>query len=79
MKYKISCYEILVDSFVVLCDELVKDDRWPTTIRHVEGNFLFIFYIKKLAKFNKKIKQNLSNLHVIFFFPQKFPNFFVEK
>jgi len=58
---------------VVLCDELVKYDRWwPTTIRHVEGNFFFIFYVKKLEKINKK-KKNLSNLHLFFVFPKIFP------
>jgi hypothetical protein len=36
-------FEILVEGFVVLYDELVKYDGWSTTIRDVGGNFIFIF------------------------------------
>jgi hypothetical protein len=44
-------FDILVEGFVVLCDELVKYDGCPTTIRHVIGNFLFLFLYKKFGKF----------------------------
>jgi hypothetical protein len=47
-------FDILVEGFVVLCDELVKYDGCPTKLDMLQAIFFSIFYIKNLAKFNKK-------------------------